>query len=218
MALITSRLTPKRVPGALLICRSKLNFTSSAVSSPKPLWNWTPRRSLNVHTVPSGEIVQLSARSGSTSAVVTLPSLMAKRVSPRNMKRAMAWLCPRVLEWGSRVSGSLAAMFTTFFCASATDVSTKLAAANTDRSTRDTVSQTERDIDLSPFAEQTANIATCAESNQDARMADTIYESPPCDKGRSVALGGGLRRAPDASARCSGRAPATPRRPSPATD
>src|SRR6266849_3783804 len=184
--LITSRLTPQRVPGVRLICRSKLNLTSSAVSSPKPLWNCTPFLSLNVHTVPSGEIVQLSARSGSTSAVVTLPSLMAKRVSPRNMKRAMAWLCPRVLEWGSRVSGSLAAMFTTFFCASATGVSTRLAAANTDRSTRDTGSQTERDIDLSPFAERTTNIATFAESNQDARMADTIYESPPCDKGRSV--------------------------------
>ena len=36
------------------------------------------------------------------------------------MKRTMAWLCPRVLVCGSRVSGSLAAMFTTFFfCASA---------------------------------------------------------------------------------------------------
>src|SRR6266849_3676749 len=182
MDLMTSRFTPKRVPGARLSWRSKLNLTSSAVSSPKPLWNCTPFLSLNVHTVPSGEIVQLSARSGSTSAVVTLPSLMAKRVSPRNMKRAMAWLCPRVLEWGSRVSGSLAAMFTTFFCASATGVSTRLAAANTDRSTRDTGSQTERDIDLSPFAERTTNIATFAESNQDARMADTIYESPPCDK------------------------------------
>src|SRR6266478_3311572 len=183
MDLITSRLTPNRMPDARLIWRSKLNLTSSAVSSPKPLWNCTPFLSLNVHTVPSGESVQLSARSGSTSAVVTLPSLMAKRVSPRNMKRAMAWLCPRVLEWGSRVSGSLAAMFTTFFCASATGVSTRLAAANTDRSTRDTGSQTERDIDLSPFAERTTNIATFAESSQDARMADTIYESPPLRQG-----------------------------------
>src|SRR5262249_18240823 len=90
------------------------NLTSSAVSSPKPLWNCTPFRSLNVQIVPSGESVQLSARSGSTSAVVTLPSLMAKRVSPRNMKRAMACDCPSVLECGSRVSGSLAAMLTTF--------------------------------------------------------------------------------------------------------
>ena len=114
MALITSRLTPKRVPGALLSCRSKLNFTSSAVSSPKPLWNWTPRRSRNVHRVPSGEIVQLSARSGSTSAVVTLPSLMANRVSPRYRKREIACDWPMVLECGSRVSGSLAAMLTTF--------------------------------------------------------------------------------------------------------
>src|SRR2546422_9213091 len=103
------------MPGALLICRSKLYFTSSAVSSPKPLWNCTPFLSLNVQIVPSGDSVQLSARSGSTSAVVTLPSLMAKRVSPRNMKRAMACDCPSVLECGSRVSGSLAAMFSTFF-------------------------------------------------------------------------------------------------------
>src|SRR5881628_1188810 len=109
-------------------------------------------------------------------------------------------------------------MFTTFFCASAIGVSTRLIAKNADRSTRDTGSQTDRDIGLSPFAERATNIATVAESDQDARMADTIYELPPCDKGRSVALGGGLRRAPDASARRNGRAPATPRRPSPGTD
>src|SRR2546422_2069252 len=115
MDLITSRFTPNRAPGNRLIWRSKLNLTSSAVSSPKPLWNCTPFLSLNVQIVPSGESVQLSARSGSTSAVVTLPSLMAKRVSPRNMKRAMACDCPSVLECGSRVSGSLAAMFSTFF-------------------------------------------------------------------------------------------------------
>src|SRR6266513_2389093 len=78
------------------------------------LWNWTPFRSLNVQIVPSGESVQLSARSGSTSVVVTLPSLMANRVSPRNMKRAMACDCPSVLECGSRVSGSLAATFRIF--------------------------------------------------------------------------------------------------------
>ena len=114
MDLMTSRFTPYRVPGAFLICRSKLNFTSSAVSSPYPLWNCTPFLSLNVQIVPSGESVQLSARSGSTSAVVTLPSLMAKRVSPRNMKRVMACDCPSVLECGSRVSGSLAATFRIF--------------------------------------------------------------------------------------------------------
>ena len=126
MDLMTSRLTPKRVPGSRLICRSKLNFTSSAVISPKPLWNCTPFRSLNVHTVPSGESVQLSARSGSTSAVVTLPSLMAKRVSPRYMKRLMAWVCPRMLVCGSRVSGSLAATLRIFFfCASAAGGSTR---------------------------------------------------------------------------------------------
>ena len=35
------------------------------------------------------------------------------------MKRLMAWVCPRMLVCGSRVSGSLAAMFRTFFWASA---------------------------------------------------------------------------------------------------
>src|SRR5213593_3908754 len=157
--LITSRFTPNSMPGDRLIWRSKLNLTSSPVNSPKALWNWTPFLSLNVHTVPSGESVQLSARSGSTSAVVTLPSLMAKRVSPRYMKRLIAWVCPRMLVCGSRVSGSLAAMFRTFFCASATGVSTRLTTTNTDRSTRDTGSQTERDIGPS--------IATFAESDQD---------------------------------------------------
>src|SRR3989449_104290 len=155
MDLITSRFTPNSMPGDRLIWRSKLNLTSSPVSSPKPLWNWTPFLSLNVHTVPSGESVHLSARSGSTSAVVTLPSLMAKRVSPRYMKRLIAWVCPRMLVCGSRESGSLAAMFRTFFCASATGVARKLTAANTDRSTRDTGSQADRDIGLSPFAAQT---------------------------------------------------------------
>ncbi len=84
------------------------------------MWNCTPLRSLNVQIRPSGDSVQLSARSGSTSAVVTLPSLIANRVSPRNMNREMACDCPSVLECGSRVSGSLAAMFRTFLrCASA---------------------------------------------------------------------------------------------------
>ena len=107
MDLITSRFTPNRVPGARLIWRSKLNLTSSAVSSPKPLWNCTPFLSLNVHSVPSGESVQLSARSGSTSAVVTLPSLMANRVSPRYMNRLMACVWPRMLVCGSRRVGLL---------------------------------------------------------------------------------------------------------------
>src|SRR5437773_1908299 len=136
MDLITSRFTPNRMPAARLIWRSKLNFTSSARSSPKPLWNCTPLLSLNVHTVPSDESVQLSARSDSTSAVVTLPSLMAKRVRPRNMKRAIAWLCPRVLACGSRLSGSLDAMFSTFFrWASARGGSTRAVKPNVERRT-----------------------------------------------------------------------------------
>src|SRR6266850_1502307 len=157
MDLITSRFTPNRVPGALLIWRSKLNLTSSAVSSPKPLWNCTPFLSLNVHTVPSGESVQLSARSGSTSAVVTLPSLMAKRVSPRNMKREIAWLWPRVLECGSRVSGSLAAMLTTFF-ASARGAATRLRTVNANSSTRRAEIRMDGDIGLSPFTERTNRV------------------------------------------------------------
>ena len=134
MDLITSRFTPNRSPGPRLIWRSKLNFTSSAVISPKPLWNCTPFFSLKVHIVPSGERVQLSARSGSTSAVVTLPSLMAKRVRPRNMKRAIAWLCPMMLACGSRLSGSLAAMFRTFLrWASADGGSTRVASPTMER-------------------------------------------------------------------------------------
>src|SRR5512138_364233 len=101
--------------------------------------------------VPSGERDQLSARSGSTSAVVTLPSLMAKRVRPRNMNRVMAWLCPSVLEWGSRVSGSLAAMFRTFFWASACGGSTSATAPCATRSPRTTTSQLKRDMEFSSF-------------------------------------------------------------------
>src|SRR2546425_9140402 len=204
IALITPRLTPKRVPGARLICLSKLNLTSSAVSSPNPLWNCTPFRSLNVQIVPSGESVQLSARSGSTSAVVTLPSLMAKRVSPRNMKREIAWLCPRVLEWGSSVSGSLAAMLTIFFCASATGVSARHQTANAVRSTRHTTIGVDRDIGLSPFTERMNGerdrrperftegfqdlardwsiVASSNRFDSATRMAATIYERRAPDK------------------------------------
>src|SRR5258705_10249766 len=104
--------------------------------------------------VPSGESVQLSARSGSTSDVVTLPSLMAKRVSPRNMNREMAWLCPSVLEWGSRVSGSLAAMFRIFFWASASGAWTSPTIASADSATRHVASHAKRDIEFSPFVER----------------------------------------------------------------
>src|SRR6266571_1995432 len=204
MDLITSRFTPNRMPAVRLIWRSKLNFTSSARSSPKPLWNCTPFLSLNVHTVPSGESVQLSARSGSTSAVVTLPSLMAKRVRPRNMKREIAWLCPRVLEWGSSVSGSLAAMLTIFFCASATGVSTRPQTANAVWSTRHTTIGVDRDIGLSPFTERTNGerdrrperfmegfqdvardwsiVASSNRFDSATRMAATIYERRAPDK------------------------------------
>ena len=39
------------------------NFTSAAVS-PRPLWNFTPLRSLNVHARPSALVVQDSASTG----------------------------------------------------------------------------------------------------------------------------------------------------------
>src|SRR5262249_34159368 len=92
--------------------------------------------------------------SGSTSAVVTLPSLMAKRVSPRNMNREMAWLCPSVLEWGSRVSGSLAAMFRTFFWAAASGTCTSPTTVSADSTTRHVASHAKRDIEFSPLAER----------------------------------------------------------------
>src|SRR5262249_26742550 len=79
---------------------------------------------------------------------------MAKRVSPRNMNREMAWLCPRVLEWGSRVSGSLAAMFKTFFWAAASGTCTSPTTVSADSTTRHVASHAKRDIEFSPLAER----------------------------------------------------------------
>src|SRR5262245_20542768 len=147
-----------------------------------------------VQIVPSGESVQLSARSGSTSAVVTLPSLMAKRVSPRNMNLEMAWLCPSVLEWGSRVSGSLAAMFRTFFWAAASGTCTNPTTVSASSTTRHIASRAKRDIEFSlldDHVERDSSIATSIESVWDgstgpvrcgrrpdptSRLGDTIYE------------------------------------------
>ena len=46
----------------------RLKTTSSAVSSPKPPWNCTPRRRWKVQVRPSALLSQRSARSGSISA------------------------------------------------------------------------------------------------------------------------------------------------------
>ena len=137
-----------------------------------------------VQIVPSGESVQLSARSGSTSDVVTLPSLMAKRVSPRNMNREMAWLCPRVLEWGSRVSGSLAAMFRIFFWASASGAWTSPTLVSADSTTRHVASHAKRDIEFSRFVERSLGkrdrvprVVTSIEDHhaeRDSRMATSV--------------------------------------------
>ena len=43
--------------------RSSENFTSAAASA-RPLWNFTPLRSANVHCLPSGETFHDSARTG----------------------------------------------------------------------------------------------------------------------------------------------------------
>src|SRR5262244_502488 len=167
------------MPGARLIWRSKLNLTSSAVSSPKPLWNCTPFLSLIVQIVPSGESVQLSARSGSTSAVVTLPFLMAKRVSPRNMNREIAWLCPSVLECGSSVSGSLAAMLRIFFCASAAGGVMSSTTPSPEISTRNTDKQSRKGcaMEFSSFGER-------ATGERDARPARTReeFEDHPAER------------------------------------
>ena len=46
-----------------------MNFTSSEVSSPKPSWNFTPERSLNVHVRISLEGFHSVARPGRYSKV-----------------------------------------------------------------------------------------------------------------------------------------------------
>ena len=54
---------PEPVFGSMI--RSYVNFTSSPTSS-RPLWNFTPRRSLNVHVRPSALVVHDSASPGSS--------------------------------------------------------------------------------------------------------------------------------------------------------
>src|SRR5262245_53521009 len=78
---------------------------------------------------------------------------MANRVSPRNMNREIAWLCPSVLEWGSSVSGSLAAMLRIFFCASAGGGAMRPATPNAETSTSNTDKQSRRGcaMDFSSF-------------------------------------------------------------------
>src|SRR5262249_33407111 len=139
--------------------------------------------SLIVQIVPSGESVQLSARSGSTSAVVTLPFLMAKRVSPRNMNREIAWLCPSVLECGSSVSGSLAAMLRIFFWASAIVGAIRPVAPTTETITRNTHKQSRRGcaMDFSSIGER-------AWGKRDARPARTreVFEDRDAERDSSM--------------------------------
>jgi hypothetical protein len=52
---------------------------SAEVNSPKPWWHCTPRRSLKVQTLPSGEEVQLSARSGSMNSGLISPGFSRTR-------------------------------------------------------------------------------------------------------------------------------------------
>src|SRR5262249_61387494 len=78
---------------------------------------------------------------------------MAKRVSPRNMNREIAWLCPSVLECGSSVSGSLEAMLRIFFCASAGGGATRPITPNAETSASNTDKQSRRGcaMDFSSF-------------------------------------------------------------------
>src|SRR3989442_13392977 len=77
---------------------------------------------------------------------------MAKRVRPRNMKRAIAWLCPMMLACGSRLSGSLAAILRIFFrCASAVSGPISAASASVERTAiaATSVSGNRKDLRLS---------------------------------------------------------------------
>ena len=68
----TPAMSPKNpAPGLWVLglsVRSNEYLTSAAVTS-RPLWNFTPRRSLNVYVLPSEETVNDSAKWG-TSVVV----------------------------------------------------------------------------------------------------------------------------------------------------
>src|SRR6266478_1972480 len=59
--------------------------TTSAELNGVPSWNFTPSRSLKVYVLPSGEIFQLSARSG---MIVFSPSAGLKRTR-------LLYICPR---------------------------------------------------------------------------------------------------------------------------
>src|SRR5205823_14643643 len=54
-----------RAGDAVAGLRMRVNvYTTSSASSSRPWWNFTPLRSLKVHTLASGEDSQLSASSG----------------------------------------------------------------------------------------------------------------------------------------------------------
>src|SRR6266496_2932879 len=75
--------------------RSKLNFTSSDVTG-SPLWNLSPRRSLNSYTRPSGLSWYDSARLG--------PIFWFG--SGRTTASWMAYRIPNGVIWGGAVDGS----------------------------------------------------------------------------------------------------------------
>src|SRR6516165_10231573 len=94
---------------------------------------------------------------------------MAKRVSPRNMNREIAWLCPSVLECGSSVSGSLAVMLRIFFCASAGGGAMRPTTPSAETSTSNTNKQSRRGcaMDFSSFGGR-------ATGTRDARPGRTL--------------------------------------------
>ena len=70
--------------------------TTAAASSGAPSWNFTFRRSWNVHTVPSRETSHFSARAGSTSVVA--PRYFTR---PSKTWRVMRDEIPSVMTAGS---------------------------------------------------------------------------------------------------------------------
>ncbi|CFW38341.1 Uncharacterised protein [Bordetella pertussis] len=93
---ITSSWVRPGEPVAGSTMRWNENTTSLAVSG-LPWWNFTPGRSLNVHSRRSADGVQLTARSGTTLELASM------RVSPPNTSPLNTYSSPSVVTLGSRL-------------------------------------------------------------------------------------------------------------------
>jgi hypothetical protein len=118
---------------ALLLARLSEYAASSAVNSPYPWWHSTPARILNVHSVPAGFDVQLSARSGSMNSGLILPGRTRTRPLNIQLSRPLSGVVEAIC--GSSLPASAEPMPTTrlFFCAKAG--CTNISAAHTMAST-----------------------------------------------------------------------------------